>query len=126
MDKGVVNVCSLSKMKVVPKDNNYFFLTTRGTRKIEGVRQLSELAPSPSLFKKYTNEWKGTPPELWWDKYQEQYLKELSDVSINKVIDGLNRGLNATLMCFCGDESCCHRSLLKMKFKELGYEVKSY
>lgn len=123
--KGTVYICSLSRMNKVPKENNFFFLTTRGKRNIDGVRSTPELAPSPSLFKQYLNHWKGKPSNEWWDKYYEIYSNDLDQDFIDKIKVGLDSGKNVTLMCFCGDESICHRSILKEQFKD-DYNVVSY
>lgn len=124
--KGSVTICSLSKLKDVPKDNNYCFMTTRGKRTIKGVRQSQELAPSSSLFKRYLNEWKGTSLDLWWPEYKEIYLRELDYSFIDKLTVGLNEGKNITLICFCGPEVGCHRSILKEIFSNKGFEIITY
>lgn len=124
--KGSVHICSLSKLRLVPKDNNYLFLVTRGTRKIKGVRQTYELAPSPQLFSQYLSEWKNSPPCEWWESYSKLYLEELNYNFINKLTVGIDEGKDITLICFCGDENRCHRKILKGIFDKLGYKTISY
>ena len=123
--KGEVFLCCLGRLKSVPRDNNFVFLVTRGKRSIDGVRQTTELAPSKDLFYKYTNLWKKSS-ENWWHLYEKQYLDELDLSFIDKLREGLDSGKNITLVCFCGDETRCHRSILKKLFTELNYETISY
>lgn len=120
---GKVYICALSHAHKVPKENNNLFLTTRVKRTSPGIYHYPALAPSQELFMKYTHVWKGNPPKLWWKAYQEQYLRELQFEAIAYLQTGLDAGQNITLMCFCGNESSCHRSLLKEIFTNLGYET---
>lgn len=123
---GTIHICSLSKMKLVPSEKNTFFLTTRGQREIKGVRGLKELAPSQNLFNKYNRDWKGTDSSLWFDTYKEQYLRELPMSIIDQIVDRVNLGYDVTLMCYCGNEGACHRSILKEILIEKGCECISY
>lgn len=120
---GKVYICALSHARQVPKDNNNLFLTTRSKRNSNGIYHFPGLAPSQELFNKYHQVWKGNPPELWWYAYREQYLRELQQPYIDYLRTGLDANQNITLMCFCGDETHCHRSLLKEIFTNLGYET---
>ena len=124
--KGKVFICCLSHLRQVPKENNFVFMTTRGKRSVNGVRQTSELAPSRGLFNKYSKDWKLSENKNWWPTYRKQYLKELDYTFIDKLKVGLDDGKNIPLMCFCGDETYCHRTLLKELFSNLNYETISY
>lgn len=120
---GKVYICALSHARNVPKENNNLFLTTRVKRTSPGIFHFPALAPSKELFSKYQNVWKGNDPKLWWYAYREQYMRELNKAAIVYLQTGLDAGQDITLMCFCGDESHCHRSLLKEIFDNLGYET---
>lgn len=121
--KGIVYITNLSNLRKVPKENNYFFLTTQGKREIDGVKYLPELAPSKNLFNKYLNQWKHKESSFWWKDYCNQYKKEINTEYINKLEEGLNQGKNVTLICFCGDETICHRSILKEIFQQKGFKT---
>lgn len=130
--RGKLITCSLNKLKSldIPK-NSYVFLTTRGKRSIDGIKQLDILAPTPKLFNQYYNNWKGTDSSLWWEQYKEQYNKNLlSDEScldvLEQITTGVDEGKNVVLLCFCSDKEHCHRKLLADYFTEKGYEVEEY
>lgn len=123
--RGKVYFACLGHLKLVPKENNYIFLITRSQRKIEGIRPLKGLAPSQNLFNKYLKDWKNSDVD-WFPIYKEQYLEELNYSLIDSLKAGLDSGKNVTLLCSCGDESPCHRSILKEIFTEMNYETYSY
>lgn len=123
--RGKVYFACLVHLKLVPKENNYIFLITRRQRKIEGIRPLKGLAPSQNLFNKYLKDWKNSDVD-WFPIYKEQYLEELNYSLIDSLKAGLDSGKNVTLLCYCGDESPCHRSILKEIFTEMNYETYSY
>lgn len=119
--KGIVYLCALSKMSRVPKEDNHFFMTTRKNAKLKDARQTFELAPSPELFYMYNSVWKNHPAENWWDAYKEEYMKTVDMKFIQDLCDGLDLGHNITLMCYCGNDAYCHRSILKDIFSSRGY-----
>lgn len=124
--KGKVYLCCLGRLKSVPKENNHFFLVTRGKRSIKGVRQTCELAPSYGLFNHYNKHWKNKPHHEWWPQYNQWYLNELNKNFLNKLKEGLDQGKNITLICFCGDTEKCHRRILGEFFAKQNYETLTY
>lgn len=84
------------------------------------IKQVPELSPSSALFRRYWNEWK---PSGNWNRqtfetqYAPQFLHQLSHDQ--QAVDRLNQlyamdkaGRRIALVCFCTDETLCHRSIL--------------
>ncbi len=93
----------------------------RGVRKKEADLWIKDLGPGPELIKKWKQ---GIIP---WDEFKKAYLDEHKTLEKKKAIAGLIEALkqsghkNITLICVCGDEATCHRSLLRdMLNKKLG------
>lgn len=110
---GKFYICSLSKMKDVPKENNTFYLITAGQREIKDVKSGRWLAPTPQLFNRYLTEWKADKSFQWWPEYRETYLSSVNPMILNDLKRRVDTGENITLMCYCGDETHCHRVLIK-------------
>lgn len=81
------------------------------------VFHVPQLSPSPELFKSYLS-WKN---QGLWNKntfenfYKPRFLKEMEGEDAQKVLNLLiNKAStkNILLVCFCNDESMCHRSLV--------------
>ena len=99
---------------------------------IEGVRQVDILAPSKKLFFEY----RRLVNEGRWDRkafeemYVPQFLWELKSNGKNGVWDALNYlykadkdGKNVALVCFCTDETLCHRSVVGGLLQAVGCNV---
>lgn len=81
------------------------------------VFHVPQLSPSHSLFKSYLS-WRN---QGLWSKdtfekyYKPRFLKEMEGEDAQRVLDLLiNKAStkNILLVCFCNDESMCHRSLV--------------
>lgn len=94
------------------------------------MQWVPELAPSWDLFNKY-RQWRDTG---YWNKYTfnklyvPQFLKELSqaedvmDVLLRlKYLDSLEK--TVCLVCFCQEETLCHRSIIAGVLQGLGFNV---
>lgn len=81
------------------------------------VYHVPALSPSPQLFKCYLN-WRNQ--DLWNKNtfenfYKPRFLKEMEGEDAQRVLNLLiNKAStkNILLVCFCNDESMCHRSLV--------------
>lgn len=101
---------------------------TRGGPTIPDTIVVDSLAPSKDLFKKYTNEWKGKSPEVWWKDYEEQFMSEMKTEEklqcLRLIYKKLLKRKNIILVCFCKDHRYCHRRLLGEFLKQYNVEVK--
>lgn len=79
------------------------------------IRHVPELSPSWSLFKQYMNfRNKGNWNEETFRKvYVPQFLKEMRGEEQQKLLNYLfSTNKHICLVCFCQDESLCHRSII--------------
>ena len=84
-----------------------------------GARVVNDLSPSWDLVKKYwgwrdSGQWNA---QTFANKYLPQFLNELNGNSRAKnLMNDLYRmdkqGKRVALVCYCGDESLCHRSIV--------------
>lgn len=95
------------------------------------IIQMADLSPQPGLFKTYrhlaeTNQWDKTA-------FQKIYVPQfLYDLRHNKAaIDKLNQlykadkaGQRICLLCFCTDETMCHRSIIAGLLQAVGCDVR--
>ena len=101
----------------------------RGVRKADFARRdyydvwLPELAPSEPL-RAWALSKSFTPPRF--AEYAKKYRREMSDPAAQRLIAllaALSASANFSIGCYCGDESHCHRSLLKALLLEAGARV---
>lgn len=99
--------------------------------KNENIIQMAELSPQPGLFKTYlhlaqTNQWNETT-------FQNTYVPQfIYDLKHNRAaIDKLNMlyrddkaGKKICLLCFCTDETLCHRSIIAGLLQAVGCDVR--
>ena len=84
----------------------------------EYAEQITELSPSPKLFKLYREAYhKGNFNEDWFRKfYVPMFIKELkSNISALAKLDELckaSRDSKIFLCCYCEDDCLCHRSII--------------
>ena len=101
----------------------------RGVRKEDRARRdyfdvwLPELAPSAPLVS-----WALSQPftPRRWALYERRYLREKRQPAAQRLIAllaALSSRTNASVGCYCEDESRCHRSLLRGLLIEHGAEV---
>ena len=74
------------------------------------------LGPSASLLAR-TRQRQKTHPATCWDEYRQQFLTEMrrpdAIEALRRVRAILDSGVTVTLLCYCPDESRCHRSLVR-------------
>ena len=98
----------------------------RGVPKTEFARRdfydvwLPELAPSAPLVSwALADPW--TPPR--WRRYERLYRREMAEPAPRHLIATL-AALSATTSfsvgCYCADESCCHRAILRELLSDAG------
>jgi uncharacterized protein YeaO (DUF488 family) len=90
----------------------------RGVKKTAIDEWLRELAPSVELVQDFLKK-----KTLTFAGYRERYLAELAErPEAQETLDRLARearaGKNVTLLCWCPDESRCHRSILRERLAE--------
>lgn len=98
---------------------------------IRGVQQVEALSPSMDLFFKYqrkskAGEWNAT---TFKEMYLPQFVNEMkhSDEALAKLaylFDADKAGKKICLLCFCSDESLCHRSIIAGFLQAAGCDVK--
>lgn len=146
---GQLGLISLSQLKTIPADDYQCKLfIVREPGKVDyskyGLVHTPHLSPSLTLFGNYHKRWKKNhftveelellktiPHATWWDVYRPQFLSEMAtrhDMkrALARVEQLLNQGTNVLFICFCKEETHCHRRLLGDYFEEKGYDVKRY
>lgn len=86
---------------------------------ISGVKQVAALSPSTDLFHKYLNkknvgEW---GEKAFREMYVPQFISEMKESAkamskLAELFDADKNGKKILLLCFCSDESLCHRSII--------------
>lgn len=94
------------------------------------IQQLPELSPSPQLFRSYlnlkqANMWSRSAFET---TYVPTFLHEMRHSqaaanALNMIAALDNQGKNIALVCFCPDETLCHRSIIAGLFQGAGHAV---
>lgn len=107
-------------------------LIVRSPREIKGVRWTPVLSPSKALFWDYRKwekqgQWNA---ECFAQRYAPRFLREMADSSearamLNELWKKDRAGKKIALLCFCGIESLCHRSIVGGLLKGAGCEVKT-
>ena len=146
MNKGHIQLCSLSKYKDYKDNYTKKLFIVRNPMKVNcelyGMIHVPELALSPELYKKYITRWKYNeftskeearlkelgPGATWWSLYYEQFIAQMyeNDMQVNlaRIVELLNQGIDVLLVCFCGNLERCHRNILGDYYTSLGYEVR--
>jgi len=125
---GYVITANISSIKNIVCDE--VWQITRSNKNISAVKWVPDLAPSPNLYSRFINEWKGKPGEDWWPIYKYQFEKELdTDEKLNalrKLWKLVKSGKVIALVCFCRDGRYCHRALVGDFLKRYGIRVEEY
>ncbi len=82
------------------------------------IKHVPELSPSEKLYGDY---WKYKKALKWTQKrfdewYTPIFLKEMQQTASSKMLDKLaaeSKEKDILIVCFCPNESMCHRSLIK-------------
>ena len=118
------NIIGLRNLKVEAE----IMQITRAGIEIPNSTLVRNLAPSPELFNTFNTEWKHLPPQVWWRKYEKQFLEELYSEDKLNCLRGIYKKLlaevNVVLVCFCKDHNYCHRKLVGEFFKPYGIIAK--
>lgn len=96
-----------------------------------GTKRVPELSPDDDLFSDY-NSWRYNHS---WDgnKFRNEYLPRfLNDVNSSEARNALNKlvkadkdGKNIALLCYCDDETLCHRSIVAGILQNAGVQVET-
>lgn len=101
----------------------------RSLRNPERMKQVPELSPSWDLFKQYmklrdTGQWNAT---TFKSIYVPTFLKEMLNIEARKKLSELveldKQGKRICLVCFCGDETLCHRSIVAGILQYMGIQI---
>jgi uncharacterized protein YeaO (DUF488 family) len=90
----------------------------RGVKKTAIDEWLRELAPSVELVQDFLKK-----KTLTFEQYRARYLAELDDrpeaeATLDRLAGEARAGRTVTLLCWCPDESSCHRSILRERLVE--------
>lgn len=95
------------------------------------IKQVPELSPSLNLFFKY----RTLVQENKWNKqtfdtiYVPQFLKEMHEEQsiniLNKLYQIDKKGGKICLVCFCPDETMCHRSIIAGLLQGVGCNIQT-
>ena len=80
------------------------------------------LSPSPEIVK--LGQGAQSPAE--WRAFEKKYRSEMAAPENARTIEmlaALSRHVNFSVGCYCENEARCHRSVLRLLFKEAGAEV---
>lgn len=106
-----------------------------------GFIQVPQLAPSQALFQKALYRWKklrftaeerkqmeAGPTGTWFDLYAPAFETELQTRPDSRRVfarlkEKLDEGTSVALICYCEDESRCHRLILGQQLIAAGYDV---
>lgn len=97
-------------------DNVYAIVRSLKSRS-DKIQQLADLSPSTSLFYEYRNlanagNWsKQTFDKIYVPKFLQQMHEPTAMNALNKIYT-LSKQENLALICFCPDETLCHRSII--------------
>lgn len=95
------------------------------------ITQMAELSPQPGLFRTYhhladTNQWNQTAFD---EIYVPQFLYDLhhspkSIAALNQLYLDDKAGKRICLLCFCTNETMCHRSIIAGLLQGVGCDVR--
>lgn len=98
---------------------------------IRGVQQVAELSPSVNLLTKYKRKadegnWNA---QTFAEMYVPRFIDEIrgSSAALDKLgylYNADKAGKKICLLCFCGDETICHRSIVAGFLQGVGCNVK--
>lgn len=121
-----VTCCALSQLSGISDTNDInLFIVRNPKADVRNVSLFQYLAPSNELYS-FAMQNKNNPN--WWELYASAFKEELetSDKKVGlDIVQGfINEGFNVNLICYCGDYTKCHRSLVADKLREMGIEVR--
>lgn len=122
--KGYVITAALSSIRRITCGE--IWLITRVNKNIPGVKWVPELAPDRDLYNKYLNDWKGKPGQEWWPEYKKEFELQLQSETrlraLREVWSLVNSGQVIALLCYCAEDTYCHRSIVAEFLRN--YDVK--
>lgn len=106
--------------KIVKIDEAYGIV--RNPKNKTWLKNIPDLAPSSNLYNFYLSEKKNFTwtQEKFKTIFLPRYINEIKNIQIT-----FPKDKNIFLGCFCENEKSCHRLLLGLYLKLLGYDVKS-
>lgn len=119
----MIRVSSISNLRKIEDYQHQFdevwAIVRSLSRPIPGVKQVAVPSPSVDLFHKYlakknAKEW---GEKAFREMYVPQFISEMRESAeamskLAELFDADKNGKKILLLCFCGDESLCHRSII--------------
>ena len=122
--KGRLILSSVIDTSLLNKDIVKIFVARVPLEKMDklGWKWASKLAPSNDLLYSFKKNL------INWEQYYARYMKEViynpaCVDALNTIYNHLKAGEDIALICYCTDESICHRSILGKYYKKLGVNV---
>lgn len=124
---------SIGEARKFVKTCDEVYLIVRRPRTISGVQWCPVLSPSEPLFwdyRKWLNQgiWNA---ECFAQRYAPRFLREVyasqeAKDALNDLYKKDKAGKKIALLCFCDDESLCHRSIVAGLLKAVGCNVRTW
>lgn len=112
------------------KYDRIFMIVRSMKNKNPHITQMADLSPQPGLFKTYrhlaeTNQWNQ---DAFKNIYVPQFLYDLKHTpaaidKLNQLYKADKAGQRICLLCFCTDETMCHRSIIAGLLQAVGCDV---
>ena len=119
---------TISNIRLVDKNDYDEVWAIVRKNKDNDFKQVVELAPSKELFSWYYQHRDEWNKELFIEEYYPRFIEEFTQEGKNKLkelrqLDKENK--NICLVCFCFDETMCHRSIIAGILQGMGCNVKT-
>lgn len=97
------------------------------------IKQVADLSPSSALFRQYNNIWKPNGEwnrDTFQQKYTPTFLRQIAQdpkaiALLNELWRKDKEGKTIGLVCFCTDETMCHRSIIAGILQGVGCNVRT-
>lgn len=127
----MIRITSISNLRNISEHYDETWAIVRSLKNpIRGVVQVTALSPSMDLFFRYqrmakAGEWNA---DSFQKMYVPQFIREMkqsreAQEKINYLINADREGKNICLVCFCSNESLCHRSIIAGFLQAMGCHV---
>lgn len=128
-EPGRIITAPLSAFRYVRADEYWLITRVNTENNITGITWVTDLAPSPQLFHRYRDDWRGQPEKYWplyVDRYNEELKTEEKLKALRKIWRLTAQGKTVALLCYCPRPEHCHRSLISAFLRSHGANVHEY
>lgn len=127
----MIRITSISNLRNINEHYDETWAIVRSLKNpIRGVVQVTALSPSMDLFFRYqrmskAGKWNA---DSFQEMYVPQFIREMkqsreAQEKINYLMNADREDKNICLVCFCGNESLCHRSIIAGFLQAMGCHV---